>query len=103
MDANGLPEENGTPMANGPIANHISFLPKQEDILIEYVKVNWPLSSVVKTYCCRCKRSGTRILGRSNQTQCCQRHAAFGAFLRSSVAQALNRGDGPRHSVHASA
>ena len=35
--------------------------------------------------------------------QCRQRLATAATFLRSCVAQALSRGDGPRHSLHASA
>ena len=36
-------------------------------------------------------------------TQCRQRLAIVATFLRSCVAQALSRGDGPRNSLHASA
>ena len=36
-------------------------------------------------------------------TQCRQRLATVATFLRSCVAQALSRGDGPRNSLHASA
>ena len=35
--------------------------------------------------------------------QCRQQLATVAAFLRSCVAQALSRGDGPRNSLHASA
>ena len=43
-----------------------------------------------------------RFLGRSNQTQCHLRLVTAAMFLRSCVVQKLNRGDGSRHSLHAS-
>ena len=43
------------------------------------------------------------IAGPVKSAQCRQRLATVAAFLRSCVAQALSRGDGPRHSLHASA
>ena len=48
-------------------------------------------------------RSGVRFPGRSNRTQCRQRLATAAMFLRSCVVQALSRGDGSRHLLHASA
>ena len=41
--------------------------------------------------------------GPVESTQCRQRLATVATFLRSCVAQALSRGDGPRNSLHASA
>ena len=46
----------------------------------------------------RCGRSGVRFLGRSNRHSVANRLSTAGIFLRSCVAQALSRGDGPRHS-----
>ena len=43
------------------------------------------------------------IPGPVKSAQCRQRLATVAAFLRSCVAQALSRGDGPRNSLHASA
>ena len=43
------------------------------------------------------------IPGPVKSTQCRQRLATAATFLRSCVAQALSRGDMPRHSLHASA
>ena len=43
------------------------------------------------------------IPGPVKSTQCRQRLATVETFLRSCVAQALSRGDGPRNSLHASA
>ena len=43
------------------------------------------------------------IPGPVKSAQCRQRLAIAATFLRSCVAQALSRGDGPRHSLHASA
>ena len=43
------------------------------------------------------------IPGPVKSAQCRQRLATAATFLRSCVAQALSRGDGPRHSLHASA
>ena len=43
------------------------------------------------------------ITGPVKSTQCRQRLATVATFLRSCVAQALSRGDGPRNSLHASA
>ena len=43
------------------------------------------------------------IPGPVKSTQCRQRLATVATFLRSCVAQALSRGDGPRNSLHASA
>ena len=43
------------------------------------------------------------ILGPVKSAQCRQRLATVATFLRSCVAQALSRGDGPRNSLHASA
>ena len=43
------------------------------------------------------------IPGPVKSTQCRQRLATVATFLRSCVAQALSRGNGPRHSLHASA
>ena len=51
----------------------------------------------------RCGRSEVRLPGWSNRTQCRQRLATVATFLRSCVAQALRREDGPGHSLHASA
>ena len=48
-------------------------------------------------------RCGVRIPGWSNPTKCRQRLATAATFLWSCVAQALSRGDGPRHSLHAPA
>ena len=42
--------------------------------------------------------SGAGLIG-----QCRQRLVATAAFFRSCIAQALSRGNGPRHSLHASA
>ena len=47
----------------------------------------------------RCGRSGVRFPDRSNRHSV----ATVATFVRSCVAQALSRGDGPRHSLHASA
>ena len=41
--------------------------------------------------------------GPVKSAQCRQRLATAATFLRSCVAQVLHRGDGPRHSLHASA
>ena len=60
-------------------------------------------SAPLLRHCYRCRRSGVRILGRSNRTQCCQRLATIVAFLRSGAAHALSNGDGPRHSFYVSA
>ena len=43
------------------------------------------------------------IPGPVKSAQCRQRLATAATFLRSCVVQALSRGDGPRHSLHASA
>ena len=43
------------------------------------------------------------IPGPVNSAQCRQRLATVATLLRSCVAQALSRGGGPRHSLHASA
>ena len=43
------------------------------------------------------------IPGPVKSMQCRQRLATVATFLRSCVAQALSRGDGPRNSLHASA
>ena len=43
------------------------------------------------------------IPGPVKSAQCRQRLATVAMFLRSCVAQALSRGDGPRNSLHASA
>ena len=43
------------------------------------------------------------IPGPVKSAQCRQRLATVATFLRSRVAQALSRGDGPRNSLHASA
>ena len=43
------------------------------------------------------------IPGPVKSTQCRQRLATVATILRSCVAQALSRGDGPRNSLHASA
>ena len=43
------------------------------------------------------------IPGPVKSTQCRQRLATVATFLRSCVAQALSRGNGPRNSLHASA
>ena len=43
------------------------------------------------------------IPGPVKSAQCRQRLATVVTFLRSCVAQALSRGDGPRNSLHASA
>ena len=43
------------------------------------------------------------IPGPVKSAQCRQRLATVATFLRSCVAQALSRGDGPRNSLHASA
>ena len=48
----------------------------------------------------RFEKPGIRFPDRSNR-QCRQRLAIAETFLRSCVAQALSRGDGPRHSLHA--
>ena len=47
-------------------------------------------------HCYWCGRSGVRIQSHSNRTQCGQRITAAATFLRSCVARALSRGDGPR-------
>ena len=47
---------------------------------------------------CRCGRYGVRIQGQSNRTQGRQRLATAVTFFWSSVAQALSRRDGSRHS-----
>ena len=43
------------------------------------------------------------IPGPDKSTQCRQRLATVATFLRSCVAEAPSRGDGPRNSLHASA
>ena len=43
------------------------------------------------------------IPGPVKSAQCRQRLSTAATFLRSCVAQSLSRGDGPRHSLHASA
>ena len=43
------------------------------------------------------------IPGPVKSTQCRQRLATVATIIRSCVAQALSRGDGPRNSLHASA
>ena len=43
------------------------------------------------------------IPGSVKSAQCRQQLAIVATLLRSCVAQALSRGDGPRHSLHASA
>ena len=64
--------------------------------------LNWPVSSVV-TKLLLVRRSGVRFPGRSNRTQCRKRLATVVTFFRSSVAKALSRRDGLRHSLHAPA
>ena len=51
----------------------------------------------------RCWRAGVRFPGPSNWTQSRQQLATAAIFLRNCVAQALSRGDEPRHSLRASA
>ena len=46
---------------------------------------------------------GFDSLGRSDRTQCRQRLVIAAMFLQSCDARTLRRGDGPRHSLHASA
>ena len=68
-----------------------------------HISTRAAVSSVVKRTRYRCGRSGVRLPGRSNRTQRRQRLASAATFLRSCVGQALNRADGPRHSLYAPA
>ena len=58
------------------------------------------LNNMLRVYFRR--KSEVRFPGPLNRTQCHHRLATAAMFLRSCVAQALSRGDGPRHSLHAS-
>ena len=62
----------------------------------------FPVSSVVKHTLLLWKVWGS-IPGLVKSVQCRQRFAIAETFLRSYVALALSRGDGPRHLLHASA
>ena len=61
-----------------------------------------PLAQMLSTHAI-----GVEVLGSNpgpvNLAQCRQRFATVASFLQSCVAQALSRGDGTRHSSHASA
>ena len=63
---------------------------------------NQPVSSVAKCTLSVRKVCGS-IPGPVKSTQCRQRLATVAMFLRSCVAQARSRGDGPRYSLHVSA
>ena len=64
--------------------------------------VNQPISSVAKRTLSVREVLGS-IPGPVKSAQCRQRLATAATLLRSCVAQALGHGDGPRHSLHASA
>ena len=68
-----------------------------------HVGENWGRLAQLLSACYRCGRSGVQFPGRSNQAQCRQWLATAAMFLWSCVAQALNCGNGSRHSLHASA
>ena len=51
-------------------------------------------------HCYRCGSSGVRKSGRSSRKQSRQRLAFAATFFRNCVAQALSRGDGPRHQFY---
>ena len=64
--------------------------------------INRPVSSVAKRTLSVREVWGS-IPGPVKSAQCRQRLATVATFLRSCVAQALSRGDGPHHSLRASA
>ena len=64
--------------------------------------LHWPVSSVVNRMPSVREIWGS-IPGPVKSAQCRQRLATIVKFLPSCVAQALSTGDGPRHSLHASA
>ena len=65
------------------------------------VKADRPVSSVVKRTLSVREAWGS-IPGSVKSAQCRQPLATDATFLRSRVAKALSRGDGPRRSLHAS-
>ena len=73
-----------------------------EKILRSYVVETPAVSSVAKRTLSVREVWGS-IPGPVKSAQCRQRLATVATFLRSCVAQALSRGDGPRNSLHASA
>ena len=70
--------------------------------LYNYVQAEPAVSSVAKRTLSVREVWGS-IPGPVKSTQCRQRLAIVATLLRSCVAQALSRGDGPRNSLHASA
>ena len=60
-----------------------------------------PISSVAKRTL-SVRKVWALIPGPVKSSQCRQRLATVATFVRSCVAQALSRGDGPCHSLHAS-
>ena len=66
------------------------------------VALCWPVSSVAKRTL-SVRKVWASISGSVIPSQCRQRLAIVATFVRSCVAQALSRGDGHRHSLHASA
>ena len=72
------------------------------DICINLIRIIPAVSSVAKRTLSVREVLGS-IPGPVKSAQCRQRLATVAAFLRSCVAQALSRGDGPRNSLHASA
>ena len=89
---------------NGPqslIESNISF-PNYTVTLIFCFLIKVTVSSVAKRTLSVREVWGS-IPGPVKSAQCRQRLATVATFLRSCVAQALSRGDGPRNSLHASA
>ena len=80
----------------------VSAFKKQSSIITTIMLTGPAVSSVAKRTLSVREVWGS-IPGPVKSTQCRQRLATVATFLRSCVAQALSRGDGPRNSLHASA
>ena len=91
------PRPGGASLVRGPALNTAAFF-----LLGNGFNTEPAVSSVAKRTLSVREVWGS-IPGPVKSTQCRQRLATVATFLRSCVAQALSRGDGPRNSLHASA
>ena len=72
-------------------------------VFIKYCFLNEPAVSSVAKHTLSVREVWGSIPGPVKSSQCRQRFATVATILRSCVAQALSRGDGPGNSLHASA
>ena len=72
-----------------------------ETKLLVYKEAGLPAVSSVAKRTLSVREVWGSIPGPAKSVQCRQRLATAVTFLRRCIAQALSRGDGPRHSLHA--